>query len=372
MRSTTRALAALMCAVALVGSACSDDDDTTDATGTGTTEDTGDNAIGIEMSEYAYVVDGTLEEGWTTFDLTNTGDEFHMIGFGRMRDGVDLDTVKTTLQEAFGGGGEGEGEGGEEPAGEGASDANATEDDHALGEVQLISAQSDDETTSTAPEGDGEDGDAGGEGGEDEDPFAKLFHEEVEGPPGGFVGPGQSISFTTDGLEAGEYAMVCFLPTPDGESDHISEGMIGSFTVEASEEPAGTEPEADHEIAIGDESIEMPEELEAGETTFKATFEGGEHELAFTEVKDEDATLDSLKEYFAGYEEKLPTAADLADAPALLWGFSHSVTGSASYYVTVDLTAGRWLIGDTMEEYSDEGEVTRDHSLTETKFVTVT
>jgi hypothetical protein len=45
------------------------------------------------------------------------------------------------------------------------------------------------------------------------------------------VGPGEEAVLTVENLEPGEYAMVCFIPSPDGEP-HAFLGMAVGFTVE--------------------------------------------------------------------------------------------------------------------------------------------
>jgi hypothetical protein len=45
------------------------------------------------------------------------------------------------------------------------------------------------------------------------------------------VGPGEETVLTVENLEPGEYAMVCFIPSPDGEP-HAYLGMAVGFTVE--------------------------------------------------------------------------------------------------------------------------------------------
>jgi hypothetical protein len=343
-RRTWTSLAA-MALVAVTVVSCGDDDD--DAGGTTTVPDAS-GGIQVEETEYAYVVTGTAPEGWVTVDVSNTGEEYHMMALGRMRDGVTLDQVRETMTEAIGGGGGGGG-GEEQPPPED-GDAAGT-----VGDIQLVSAQ----------EGEGE-----GEG-EGEDPFSLLFEDEELGAPGHIMAPGESMEITTE-LEPGEYAIMCFLPTPDGSSDHISNGMINSFTVEASDEPAPM-PEADTVIDISDESVDIPDEL-AGDDLFEVNLTG-DHEFSFVRLLDEDATVEEVDQHFDRFdEEPLPTRTELEDgAPAVFDGFVFSTESGGHFFVRREMEPGTYFIGCGLDESaeSETGEG-RDHALTELVRVTVT
>ena len=338
-----RTAVAVVGLLALTATACGDDDDD-DAGGTttSTAEDGGgENVVSIEETEYAYVVTGTAREGWVTVDLDNTGDQYHMMAVGRMREGVTVDDVQRTLTGASGGDDE---EGA--PEDEGAAGT--------LGEIELISAQEDEE---------GEE--------EGEDPFALLFEDEELGAPGHFLAPGESMEITTE-LQPGEYALMCFVTTPDGASDHISEGMINSFTVEESDDPAPA-PEADVQITIADGSVDMPDEIASG-ALVEIDMSGSEHEFGYARLLDEDATLEELDAYFDRFdEEPLPTRDTIEDGPGVLETFIFSAAGDQRFFISRDLDPGVYFIGCGLDESdgSETGEG-RDHAETELKRVTVT
>ena len=73
--------------------ACGDDDDPT-TSGGAVKEDVVDATV--EEHEYAYEVTGTLRSGGT-LRVRNTGQEFHMMGLSKVKDGKTFDDAKTAL-----------------------------------------------------------------------------------------------------------------------------------------------------------------------------------------------------------------------------------------------------------------------------------
>src|SRR5688572_1230046 len=135
-RSFLSVLAALTLAMGGLAACGGDDDDAADdeTTTTESEDQGGENTLQVEMQDYSYETSGALAEGWTRLEFENTGEEYHMAGLGRLKEGVTLADVTDALSQA---GGE---EGGEESSGEEESS------EESLGEVELISSQ---ETTST-------------------------------------------------------------------------------------------------------------------------------------------------------------------------------------------------------------------------------
>ena len=151
---------------------------------------------------------------------------------------------------------------------------------------------------------------------------------------------------------------------------HFAEGMVSSFEVEESDEPAGEEPEADATITVSEGSVEAETELPAGTSTIEFVNDGEErHELTAVEKLDEDATFEDLDEHFDSFDEGLPpTADDLEDGPGILDLFVFDVPGGDRYYVDLELTEGTWVLGCAMED-EETGE---EHGENETVEVTVT
>lgn len=305
MRSLRRP-AAVFIAVALAGglAACGDDDEAA----TTTTTVAGSDAVDITMTDYAYAVSGNLKSGGT-IRLANTGNEFHMIGLLKLKDGKTIEDV-TALLEAEGGD-----EGG--PTTTTADGSGAAT------------------TTTAATEGEGE---------EEEDPFAEIG-EDV-GAPGSFMGPGQEAEITVPGFGEGTYAMICFLPTEGGGPPHFAQGMIGELTVVGDE---AAEPTADTTFKLEPgKPISGPSTLTAGRHVLK--FEGvgdaGELEPGLAKLNT-GATVADINRAFEAFETEtdfvLPVNAASQIPGQLIVGI-FDLLSADSVYVAVDLTPGTYGI----------------------------
>ncbi|HVM01662.1 MAG TPA: hypothetical protein VM263_03250 [Acidimicrobiales bacterium] len=330
-------------------SACGDDDEAaTDTTApSGDAGDaTGDNTLEVEMVDYGYEADGELGAGLVTIASTNTGDEWHMAGFGRLKEGRTVGELLTALQDAS------EGEGG--PAGPG----GPTETTGA-GATLRAAAQ---ETTTTTGGGQpgGED-----EGGEEGDPFAEFIDEEL-GAPGHVLQPGQRQSLTVD-LDPGSYVMLCFLPTEGEGTPHFLKGMVGGF--EVAEETADVDPpQADATITLGDEAEPsgVPGDLDAGEHTFEVTSSGTAGKDFVIAQLDEGEDLSSFDEYFEGEEgfdrEGGPPEGYAQRAPGTVLASTFEIAPGQTVWVTADIPEG---------EVHFVGSTNTDDEDTVDKFVTV-
>ena len=115
----------------------------------------------------------------------------------------------------------------------------------------------------------------------DESAFGAVFHEEegdLDAPQ--VLSPGYAASTYTS-LNAGTYALVCFIPSPDG-APHFAKGMLSELTVAPA--PTG---ETDRAEVLDDEVVELsfadgeltgPSTLPAGRTTFGVSTDAN-HEL---------------------------------------------------------------------------------------------
>jgi hypothetical protein len=164
------------------------------AVGCGGSEDAAPSVVDVEGREYAFVMPGRIEGGWTTMRLTNKGDEWHEFAFMKLGGGKTLADVQRALA----------------------------------------------------------------------DPAA-----QEQGPPDWVqiragiptLGDDESAALTQR-LEPGRYALICFLPGPDGKP-HVLDGMVRVVDVEG--DSGATEPDADATLVLG-KSLDAPE-LEAGERT---------------------------------------------------------------------------------------------------------
>ena len=83
-------------------------------------------------------------------------------------------------------------------------------------------------------------------------------------------------------LTEGEYVILCFIPSPSDHVAHLAKGMISQISVVASNSPAAAEPQADFSVRMKDFMFDMPDSLNAGQTTIEVINDGPEpHELNF-------------------------------------------------------------------------------------------
>lgn len=131
--------------------------------------------------------------------------------------------------------------------------------------------------------------------------------QALEGPPEqllpllSFVGgvntiaPGKQQTVVVN-LPAGDYMGFCFIASPDGKA-HVEKGMTASFTAN---QPSGTlpaEPTANGQVTLKDFSIEIPESLSPGATTWKVSNTGSQpHELALMKLA-EGKTMSDFEAY---------------------------------------------------------------------------
>ena len=74
--------------------------------------------------------------------------------------------------------------------------------------------------------------------------------------------PGVS-AYATITLEPGRYAMVCYVPSPDGRP-HVMKGMVSAFTVVPAGATVANEPKADVLLRMTDYAFDLSKPIEAG------------------------------------------------------------------------------------------------------------
>lgn len=260
------------------------------------------------MVDYGYKVTGSLKAGLATITSTNTGAEWHMAGFGKLKEGATVEQLTAALQAA-------------------------------------------------------------GEGSEEQDPTAEFIEEEL-GSPGHVLQPGSSQSLTVDVLEPGNYVMLCFLPTEGEGTPHFAKGMIGGFTV--SDEASGAEePSADAEVALADnaEPTGAPTEVASGERTFKLTGSGSSGKDFVIGQFNEGKALEDFDTYFETVleQEGGPPKGAAAQAPGRILASTFEIRPGQTVWVTVDIPKGETYFVSTTNSESEDGEET-----TEDRFVKVT
>jgi hypothetical protein len=286
------ATAALSVSVAGTASAATD---TTEPGHTMSTSagSTTDNTLRITQRDYEFQVDGTLTAGSVSIAVENLGAEFHEIAMARLLDGHTVEEVRAALGAAT----------------------------------------------------------------EEEDPLQGLVEEDsVIDELGGAAAPGTAYTMSGDGIEAGEYVLICFIPNAEGVP-HFQLGMVSGFTV--AEGDATAAPATDVTYTMSDEGLDGPSELAAGETAIEFVNESAANrELTLFKVK-EGSTLDDVSAFFAAADEGPP---EFAGGPLEFLVFMFD--GASDRTMTVNLTAGQWVLQTPDPEQPFEGDPTQDpHTL---------
>lgn len=160
------------------------------------------------------------------------------------------------------------------------------------------------------------------------------------GPPPKWIsmegGPNPSelgdTAITTVTLEPGNYAMICFVPGPDG-IPHVAKGMAQPLTVTAGAGAGAAEPEADVVMKLVDYDFELSKPIPAGRHTIRVENAGPqEHELVIVK-------LDSGKEPndFAMWGEKM-----VGKPPGTLHGGVSGLMPGGKAFVEVNLAPGEY------------------------------
>jgi plastocyanin len=243
------------------------------------------NAITIEGFEMGYKVSGKLRPGTATITFKNTGGTTHMMAATRLKDGVTLDQVKAALKRS--------------------EDAAAP-----------LMADGPDASTYGTP---------------------------------ALVSAGESSTVTAVNLKPGNYAILCFVPGPDG-MPHAAMGMISMFTVEG--DPVTTAPKSDGDIDISDTAIKLPDGF-TGKGTYKVTDSGQKpHTISFAKL---DAGK-SLQDYFAYVGGKFAANQPPDGGGGTLVGGIDSLLPGQTAYVTLDLKPGHYGYVSTEEDDQLGGE----------------
>ena len=126
-------------------------------------------------------------------------------------------------------------------------------------------------------------------------PTAGLALVDFVGGPN-TVNPGASQRVVMS-LEAGDYVVLCFVPSADGVP-HLAKGMIKPLTVVArASQDAQAEPKADAEATLKDFMVMLPATIKAGPQTWKVTNNGPEpHELGLLRLA-AGKTLDDVNAF---------------------------------------------------------------------------
>ena len=169
---------------------------------------------------------------------------------------------------------------------------------------------------------------------------------------GGVQAPGTAYTISGDGIEAGEYVLICFIPNSEGVL-HAQLGMVSGFTI--AEGDANQAPQPAVTYTISDDHLDGPTELAAGDTAIEIVNDSSTNrEITLFKVK-EGSTLDDVGAFFEAADEGPP---DFASGPIDFLAFVFD--GTADRTITVNLTAGQWVLQTPDPEQPFEGDPTQD------------
>jgi hypothetical protein len=152
-----------------------------------------------------------------------------------------------------------------------------------------------------------------------------------------------STTTTTVLLEPGNYAMICFIPTPEG-IPHVMKGMAHPLRVTPSDRATAAEPAADLVVKLVDFDFQLSEPLKSGRHTLRVENGGAQpHELAIVQLKPGKSPMD-----FAEWGER-----QIGPAPGTLFGGVSGIMPGTHAFVAVDLPPGDYALICFVPEMKD-------------------
>jgi hypothetical protein len=142
--------------------------------------------------------------------------------------------------------------------------------------------------------------------------------------------PGGGMASATQMLEPGNYALLCFVPSPDG-MPHFAKGMVRPLTVTASTDASAPAPTADIVMTLNDYTFTTSKPITAGKHTIRIENNGTQsHELMLARL----APGKKASEVPTWAEKPVgpPPAEPIGGVPAIAKG--------TSAFITADFTPG--------------------------------
>jgi uncharacterized cupredoxin-like copper-binding protein len=133
-------------------------------------------------------------------------------------------------------------------------------------------------------------------------------------------------------LTAGEYVIICFIPSADNVP-HLAKGMIKPLTVQEAAASTAKEPTAELTVSMKDFLFDFPESLPPGPRIIKVVNNGPEpHEFNLLRLE-EGKTVEDVKQFLA---------APNGPPPFLPIGGMNGLDVGASGYVEIDFEPGTY------------------------------
>jgi hypothetical protein len=337
-------MALLMSGVLALGlAACGDDGDekSTATTAPATTAaPKGSPTVSIDMVENAFQVSGPLTAGGT-LKFSNKGTEIHMALVQRFKPGKTMSDLQLALGQlrsqdgptttaAASGATTTTARGATTTAAQGATTTTAQGATTTTSRGATTTTLRGATTTTMAP---------------DRNPFADVV-EEGGGLPGAVMSPGETAEVMVPTLQAGTYALICFVPGEGDGVPHFAEGMVGQLDVVAGDPPAVPTADVTYKLAPG-KAVEGPATLTAGRHIIKFEAAAGsaqlEPALARLNPGTTFAALDAAVTKL--FESDTPPAKGAATKlPGQIVYGGLDLGTVTTFYLTVDLKAGTYVI----------------------------
>lgn len=162
----------------------------------------------------------------------------------------------------------------------------------------------------------------------------------------GSVDPGgESSADAINELDEGTYAVMCFIPGPNGP--HIANGMMTSFEVAAAPGQAVGSPTADGDVGMVDFGFELPDEIGGDDVLNVVNSSTGQpHEMNIVKLGD-GATQQDVLDFFTSEEPPSgpPSFSGQGGMQALLPGDSQSLQ--------LDLEPGEYVVLCAIPDFTD-------------------
>ena len=111
----------------------------------------------------------------------------------------------------------------------------------------------------------------------------------------GAVAPGGSAQAVIN-LTAGDYVILCLIPSPGDQLPHHAKGMVKTLTVLPYSSSSSNEPAADLTVRLKDYTFDLPESLATGPMTIKVVNDGPEpHEFNLLRLADGMTLVDVVQ-----------------------------------------------------------------------------
>ena len=260
--------------------------------------------VEVTLEDFAFIAPPRMASGWTTFRMTNTGEQPHFLSFWKLPEGVDFAAYAEfgrMFQDHY--------------------------DSYFGGETsqqEMI-----DSVVAGLPE---------------------WFGDLIAGSGVALTSPGHTAE-TTVLLEPGDYVMECYVVTPEGRF-HGSEGMLRPLIV--TEENTGLEPpDADVHVTLSNYVMEVEGNLTAGEHVIAVHATERAEGIVFHDVNlarlSPEASLEEVGTWMSWIDAlRIPEPAEF------LGGADHIAAGATSYF-RVNLEPGRYAF--VSEGFAAQGMV---------------